>query len=1109
MNKIYRIVWNEITATSVAVAEVAKGHSKRSGSVVRADHADRAALLTLPPLKALVASLALIGFILPLQSWAQVAANQFPTGGNVVAGSATITQGAAVMNINQTTNRAAVDWNTFNVGSAAQVNFNQPSSSSVTLNRVLDSNPSQIFGKITAPGQVFLSNPNGVVFAPGSRVDVGGLAATTHRIGVDDFMAGKTTFDRNGATGSVVNAGELKAALGGYIALLAHNVRNEGVIIAQAGTVALAAGEAITLNFADNGTLAGITATRSQIAALVENKNAVLAPGGLIILSAQAVSSLQGGVIKNSGRIEATGLSQRGGRIVLDASHTVENSGTISANASAGPNGGPAGAIEIIAAHASNTGAIEAKGTETQAGGSIHIRTGNFTQTAGATLDASAALRGGSVTLKASGQLQLGGRVDVSATADSASGGTVGGTGESAVASTGGQITAEAAQIDLNDATLDASGGHGGRITLDASGAQPVAPATPAPQPPLPVPERGKLILSGTTQLSTRGRRSSGGVGGDQTLLADHIHLNDTTALDATGATGGGTVRVGGGWQGSGGYYQATTLMMTEGATIDVSATKVGAGGTAVLWSDVTKSASLTAFAGTILAKGGAEGGAGGQVETSGHALGVSGSVSTGEGGQWLLDPADITISGSADSGAFLSSGTYKPMSGYWTSNIQAANIVSALNAGTSVTVTTTNDGVAGGSTGNITVNSAISTGAATGTRTLTLNAAGAIVVNAEISNSTGTFNVALNAGGSISGSGSIIGTGTTTFNVGSGSGTYSGAITKTTLVKSGAGTLVLTANNNYTGTTTINAGTLSISGNNIGTAPGSVTPGYLTLNGGNLAVTADLQINTNRGIALSAASSITVSSGVTLTYNGIIAGSGALNKYGDGTLTLGGANTYTGATNINAGTLSVSSLANGGTASGIGASSNAASNLVLDGGTLKYTGGGSNMDRLFTVGQSGGTIDSSGTSALVFNNTGSIAVNTGTAGRTLTLTGTNGFNNSLFSVMPNGGANNNLIKSGSGLWNLWGANTYEGTTTISAGTLGLGGSDKIANLSAINVSGGTFAMGSYSDTVGAVTLSGGSITGTGTLTGSSYVVQDGQISAKLGKLCITPHEMC
>ena len=251
------------------------------------------------------------------------APNQLPTGGQVVAGQASIAQSNAILNIDQTSQRAAIDWQTFNVGKAAQVNFNQPSSSSVTLNRVLDSNPSQILGRITAPGQVYLTNPSGVYFAPGSSVDVGALVATTHSISVDDFMVGKNKFTRNGSTGSVINEGELKAALGGYIALLAPEVRNRGVIVAHMGAVAMASGEAITLNFESNNTLAGIAVQPSTIKALVENKGAVLAPGGLIILSAQSLDRLQGGVIRNSGKLEAVGMTTRGGRILLEASERI------------------------------------------------------------------------------------------------------------------------------------------------------------------------------------------------------------------------------------------------------------------------------------------------------------------------------------------------------------------------------------------------------------------------------------------------------------------------------------------------------------------------------------------------------------------------------------------------------------------------------------------------------------------------------------------------------------------------------------------------------------------------------------------------------------------
>ena len=86
------------------------------------------------------------------------------------------------LNVNQTTARGVVEWNTFNVGSQANVNFNQPSANAVTLNRVMDMNASQILGRISATGQVFISNPNGVIFGTTSQVDVGGLVATTKGI---------------------------------------------------------------------------------------------------------------------------------------------------------------------------------------------------------------------------------------------------------------------------------------------------------------------------------------------------------------------------------------------------------------------------------------------------------------------------------------------------------------------------------------------------------------------------------------------------------------------------------------------------------------------------------------------------------------------------------------------------------------------------------------------------------------------------------------------------------------------------------------------------------------------------------------------------------------
>ena len=106
-----------------------------------------------------------------------VAVNQLPTGGQVNAGQASISQSGSTLNVNQTSQRAVVDWNTFNVGKDATVNFQQPNVQSATLNRVADTQPSQIFGRITAPGQVVLVNPQGVYFGKSASVDVGGLAS--------------------------------------------------------------------------------------------------------------------------------------------------------------------------------------------------------------------------------------------------------------------------------------------------------------------------------------------------------------------------------------------------------------------------------------------------------------------------------------------------------------------------------------------------------------------------------------------------------------------------------------------------------------------------------------------------------------------------------------------------------------------------------------------------------------------------------------------------------------------------------------------------------------------------------------------------------------------
>ena len=236
-------------------------------------------------------------------------------------------------------------------------------------------------------------------------------------------MAGNITFTRNGATGSVVNEGQLGAGIGGYVALLAPQVRNSGVIVAHLGTVALASGESITLKFDDNH-LAGITVKPSAIAALVENKGAVIAPGGLIILSAQAADHLLGGVVQNSGDWRQPAWPPRAAASCSRRA-TAPNSGTIDANAGAGS---PAGSVTIGAPAIQNSGTISAaappaatslpaapiKALALAAGGHIALNANIIVQTPTGSLDVSGA-SGGSVALQATQDITLEGSISASA----------------------------------------------------------------------------------------------------------------------------------------------------------------------------------------------------------------------------------------------------------------------------------------------------------------------------------------------------------------------------------------------------------------------------------------------------------------------------------------------------------------------------------------------------------------------------------------------------------------------------------------------------------------------------------------------------------------------
>ena len=267
-----------------------------------------------------------------------------PEGGQVAAGQAAITTAGSTMTIAQQTAQAIINWQNFGIGSGEAVHINQPNSQAMLLNRVIGSNPSEIFGQLTANGQVILVNPNGVFFRPGSSVDVGGLTASTLNIANEDFLKGQLRFAGD-SQNSVINAGSITAQ-NGYVNLLAKEVVNEGIIAAQTGSVNLAAGSGMSLDYNGDGKMT-VAVTDGAYQSAVTNKKLIQVDGGLVVMTASGKDALMDSAVNNSGMIQANTLGEARGQISLTGDN-IATTGTISAD---GGSNGHGGTIKIIANH--------------------------------------------------------------------------------------------------------------------------------------------------------------------------------------------------------------------------------------------------------------------------------------------------------------------------------------------------------------------------------------------------------------------------------------------------------------------------------------------------------------------------------------------------------------------------------------------------------------------------------------------------------------------------------------------------------------------------------------------------------------------------------------
>ncbi|MCE9609888.1 MAG: autotransporter-associated beta strand repeat-containing protein [Chthoniobacter sp.] len=292
-------------------------------------------------------------------------------------------------------------------------------------------------------------------------------------------------------------------------------------------------------------------------------------------------------------------------------------------------------------------------------------------------------------------------------------------------------------------------------------------------------------------------------------------------------------------------------------------------------------------------------------------------------------------------------------------------------------------------------------------------------------------------------------------------------------LTKSGIGTLLLPVAQSYTGLTTVSAGTLAYGVND------AILTGGITVNGTGAVLSLGSFSDTVGTVTLTAGDitgtgtltgtgTFTMNNAAAATVSPILAGAVGLTKTGAGVLTLFGANTYTGTTAINGGTVNVGAVETAGTSGPLGNPTVPAGSISFGGGTLQYSGV-NNFDyssRMTATSNSSYLID------------------------------TNNVNVTFASALPAVGTNV-LTKSGVGTLTLSAANNYTGLTTVSAGTLAYGVSNAILTGGiTVNGTGAQLSLGSFSDSVGTVTLTVGDITGSGTLTGTGTFTMNNTATA-------------
>jgi filamentous hemagglutinin family protein len=503
----------------------------------------------------------------------------------VTAGNVTVTQTQNTTQVQQTSQQAIIEWNSFNIGAKEKTHFEQPTGG-IALNRINPSQgASQIFGELTATGRIIIVNSAGITFGPGATVNVGGIIASTSDISNANFLAGKYIFDQPSATsGAIVNEGHIKAADYGLVALLGNRVENHGLIEAKLGSIALASGNKFTLDFygdqlinfsIDEGT-APVSADGKPIKNGVENSGTLLANGGSILVSAKAAQGVLDNSINMSGIAQAKSVAQRNGVIILDGSGTVTVSGklTVSSRHSKG------GTISITGHHVHVTGSASIQANGKTGGGNIDVKGKNVIADQGSQFQANAITNGngGNIKILATDVTEFHGSISAMGGKQSGNGGFV---------ETSGHI------LSVSNAKVNLLASHGtiGQWLLDPTDIDINDSAT-----------SGLDLSSNTYSPTTSGATTSVLNAGD---LGTQLNTANITILTTNAAgTGNGDITLNdfsnqlqANW---GNTATTLTLLADNNITLNSNLALAGTGKTVILSAGQTNTAGNIAINGTL-----------------------------------------------------------------------------------------------------------------------------------------------------------------------------------------------------------------------------------------------------------------------------------------------------------------------------------------------------------------------------------------------------------------------------------------------------------------------------------------------------------------------------